>query len=552
MQTKPKTPHGSPEPSGNLDSGFFSELVGLTTGFSKQNADKTPSGSLVPIEPDFDPSESPEGVHEQRTQIPFHKQGKVKTALLGALVAMPMGGLGFMLFGGGEKPAEVAKQAEPVATPPPKAEFAQDPRFGIVQSKLAMQDQEKMLTDAAAKQEQDRLAKVAAAGASPTNPGAATTLPPSQTATKPTVAPTTAQTAEPSPPTNVEPPPKTEPAIVPKSYPKPDSVAIVPKPEPQKVPQAPVIKTPVIKPQPPTVAAKPAIVKQKLIASRAEVTNPIAPMPRAASPSYRPASPTVQPTQVSWQQATNSGIGVFGAKNASAGTANPTAQALVIPGSAPQPTSPNISQTRSSRKIIAGQNRAVSLISPMQILANEQGQEVLIQVDEGFVDSAGGISIPAGTRIIADVTVASNGLLRITTAKALINNDEISISTGSLILTGTNNAPVFAQLKQFGQDEIGRRDMQTFLAGAVQGIGDVLTQPDTQTQIAANGTAISSTTNKRDYIGGILKGGGTPILQQWAQRNQAEVQRLEGATRLWHLPVGFKMSLVAVRPFSVK
>jgi hypothetical protein len=549
MTQTPNKPHQPSsqqgEPSGSLDSGFLCDLVGTTSFGNAQKGGDSPSSILPPSDEE---SHSPTDAEAQRSKIPAYKQGKVKTALLFVGVAIPMGFVGFMMFGNGSKPAEIAKKPEPQATPAPKAAFEPDSRFGVVQNKLAMQDQNKMLEDAAKEQEAARMKSAAGTAAANSGkapaPGAATVAakPEGSTTSTPAATPDAGSTPPSLPPTNVEPPPKPEPAIVPKSYPKPSPVAIAPKPEPQKIAKA---LAPVVKPETP-------VVRQRLASRSSVAAVPAAPMPRASSPSYRPASPTVQPTQVSWQQATNSGIGVFGAKNASAGTANPTAQALVIPGSAPQPTNPNISQTRSSRKIIAGQNRAVSLISPMQILANEQGQEVLIQVDEGFVDSAGGISIPAGTRIIADVTVASNGLLRITTAKALINNDEISISTGSLILTGTNNAPVFAQLKQFGQDEIGRRDMQTFLAGAVQGIGDVLTQPDTQTQIAANGTAISSTTNKRDYIGGILKGGGTPILQQWAQRNQAEVQRLEGATRLWHLPVGFKMSLVAVRPFSVK
>ena len=535
---KPHQPNSQQgEPSGSLDSGFLCDLVGTTSFGNAQKGGDSPSSILPPSDQE---SHSPADAEAQRSQIPAYKQGKVKTTLLFVGVAIPMGFLGVMLLGNGSKPTEVAKKTEPQANPAPKPAFEPDARFGVVQNKLAMQDQNKMLEDAARDQETARLKAAAEAGTA--NSGKAPELgtaavaakPEGSTASTPATTPDTGATQPSSPPTNVEPPPKTEPAIVPKSYPKPAPVSIASKPEPQKIAKALA----------PVVKSEPQAVKQRLSAAAV----PPALIPRPSSPSYS----TVQPTQVSWQQATNSAIGVFGAKNASAGTANPTAQALVIPGPAPQATSSNISQTRSSRKIIAGQNRAVSLVSPMQILANEQGQEVLIQVDEGFVDSAGGISIPAGTRIIADVTVASNGLLRITTAKALINNEEISISTGSLILTGTNNAPVFAQLRQFGQDEIGRRDMQTFLAGAVQGIGDVLTQPNTQTQIAANGTAISTTNNSQSWLGGALKGGGTPILQQWAQRNQAEVQRLEGATRLWHLPVGFKMSLVAVRPFSVK
>ena len=202
--------------------------------------------------------------------------------------------------------------------------------------------------------------------------------------------------------------------------------------------------------------------------------------------------------------------------------------------------------------VIPGQNRVVSLISPMQIIPGEAGQEILLQLEQGFADTNGDVPIPDGTRIIATVTVASNGLMRIAGATAIVNGENIPIDAGSLILSGTDNNPVIAQYKQFDQGEIGRRDLQTFLAGAASGLGKILTQPNTNVQVSTAGTAVVSSTSNPNVLGGILDGGATPLLEAWAKRNETEIGRLENASRLWYLPMGYKMTIVAVKPFAVR
>ena len=135
----------------HLDNEFFSELVGT---------DSDLSGT---IEQPHDLSTEAEGdIEEQRTTIPLHKQGGVKSLLILGLSAIPIGGLGYMMFG------NIGQSSPTVATPPtteptdPKAEFAPDPRFANMQNKLAMQDQTRGLEDAAKAQEAERLAKAAA------------------------------------------------------------------------------------------------------------------------------------------------------------------------------------------------------------------------------------------------------------------------------------------------------------------------------------------------------------------------------------------------------
>ena len=631
----------------HLDNEFLSELVGTDSDLS--GTSEHPHGS--PAEPEGD-------IEEQRSTIPFYKRGGVKSALILGLSAIPIGGLGYMMFGNsGQKSPIVAANPNPEPTAP-KADFAPDPRFATMQNKLAMQEQTRGLEDAAKAQEAERIAK-ATADAKAT----AATPNPQATPVTPALA-VTPVTRRSAPPTNVEPPARSIPPIAPVTKPIPVAPAITPVSQPR------VAKEPKAKSKSPVVAAK-----SQPVAFKPQPVAKTAPQPRSnaqvaiVKPQPDPATGAIVPkVQVSWQEATDNAIGVYGEKAVSKTVAQSTPESVqqsvgqpvrqpiqqqtisqpipqpvtqpvtsqiyqqpvvqsdgqpsfkpvgqsspqqipqlnqpfiqqpmrqLVPQAStiknapanyvasidprsysealPQPAIESVSEpivqpisqyskekdnykdnttfTVAQAVVIPGQNRMVSLISPMQIIPGETGQEILLQLEQGFADTNGGVPIPDGTRIIATVTVASNGLMRIVSAIAIVNGENIPIDAGSLILSGTDNSPVIAQYKQFDQGEIGRRDLQTFLAGAASGLGKVLTQPNTSVQVSTNGTAVVSSTSNPNILGGVLDGGATPILEAWAKRNETEIKRLESASRLWYLPMGYKMTIVAVKPFAVR
>ena len=629
----------------HLDNEFLSELVGTDSDLS--GTSEHPHGS--PAEPEGD-------IEEQRSTIPFYKQGGVKSALILGLSAIPIGGLGYMMFGNsGQKSPIVAANPNPESTAP-KADFTPDPRFATMQNKLAMQEQTRGLEDAAKAQEAERIAKATAdakAAAATPNPQATPVTP------APAVTPVTRRSA---PPTNVEPPARSIPPIAPVTKPIPVALAITPVSQP-RVAKEPKAKSPVIAAKSQPVAFKPQPVAKTAPQPRSNAQVAIVkPQPDLATGAIVPK------VQVSWQEATDNAIGVYGEKAVSKTVAQSTPESVpqsvgqpirqpiqqqtisqpipqpvtqpvtsqiyqqpvvqsegqpsfkpvgqsspqqipqlnqpfiqqpmrqLVPQAStiknapanyvasidprsysealPQPAIESVSEpvvqpisqysrekdnykdnptfTVAQAVVIPGQNRMVSLISPMQIIPGETGQEILLQLEQGFADTNGGVPIPDGTRIIATVTVASNGLMRIVSAIAIVNGENISIDAGSLILSGTDNSPVIAQYKQFDQGEIGRRDLQTFLAGAASGLGKVLTQPNTSVQVSTNGTAVVSSTSNPNILGGVLDGGATPILEAWAKRNETEIKRLESASRLWYLPMGYKMTIVAVKPFAVR
>jgi hypothetical protein len=510
----------APAVTGNLDSEFFLELVGTKTQIP-QPGDTHSDNSSGDRFTDLDAGTN-QNIEVKKTKIPLHKQGATKTLLLLGVVSLPMGLVLWMMFGNTGAQSQVSKAPEPQASPPAK-EYESDPRFPVVQTKLAIQEQEQQLLAAANKSQQDAdAAKIATNGTtapSPTsNPPVAKVTQPAKSATPVTPAPEVITPK--SPPTNVQPP------ILPSPTPTPAVAKVEPKPSVKP------IET-VIKP-----------VKPVIVATRSSTVVPNVPATRTIPPSGTQSAPTPKPTpppQVSWQEATNGAVAVIGSRV--------DETVAIVPQSPSGQISSNSSP--SGRRIIAGQNRIASLITPFQAISGEQSQEVLLNLEQGFVDTRGGMSIPANTKIQAQITVASNGMLRIGDAKIAIGGEERSISLGNLMLVGTNNQPLVAELKQFNNDEINRRDMQTALIGGLQGLGKILTQSNSQTQITTSGTAISTTTSNPNVLGGVLDGASSTLVQQWAQRNQAQIQRLENNARVWFLPSGSKVSLYTTKSFEI-
>jgi hypothetical protein len=506
----------APAVTGNLDSEFFLELVGTKTQIP-QPGDIHSDNSSGDRFTDLDTGTN-QNIEVKKTKIPLHKQGATKTLLLLGVVSLPMGLVLWMMFGNTGAQSQVSKAPEPQASPPAK-EYESDPRFPVVQTKLAIQEQEQQLLAAANKSQQDaEAAKIATTGtAAPSVTPSPASNPPVTKVTQP-VKSAISETPAPevitpkSPPTNVQPP------ILPSPTPTPAPTRVEPKSSVKP------IET-VVKPVKPVIASRGTVL-------------PSVPATRILAPSGTQSAPKpTPPPQVSWQEATNGAVGVFGSR---------VDKTVAV---APQPASSN--SNSSSRRIIAGQNRIASLITPFQAISGEQSQEVLLNLEQGFVDTRGGMSIPANTKIQAQITVASNGMLRIGDAKIAIGGEERSISLGNLMLVGTNNQPLVAELKQFNNDEINRRDMQTALIGGLQGLGKILTQSNNQTQITSSGTAISTTTSNPNVLGGVLDGASSTLVQQWAQRNQAQIQRLENNARVWFLPSGSRVSLYSTKSFEI-
>lgn len=183
-------------------------------------------------------------------------------------------------------------------------------------------------------------------------------------------------------------------------------------------------------------------------------------------------------------------------------------------------------------------------MTPIQILQGQSHQPVVLKLSQAIVDIDGQIAIAAGAQVMADIHIHDNGMLEI--GKVVANGRELP--PGSFILQGSDRQPLLAQVKKFGEGEVRQRDLLAFLGGALQGIGDEMTQPQTQTVLGAGGI-VQSTNPQGNIVGAVLKGGFTPINQQWLARNQAAIAKINSAASIWFLPTTTPINLVVAQPF---
>ncbi len=464
----------------------------------------------------------------EATKLPLYKESWFQLAIVGGCVTIAGWLLYGLMFGGKPEEKVAAASPEPTATTAPKTDFAPDPAFGVMASKVAMNDRQQAILDTAKAQQQQAAAQPqpdpATAGTTDPSRAEAAKLPKSKAPETVTTAAQATKTGDNSPPViaSTSNPRTTEPVYRP---PTPVTIA----PEPAAIKPAPVER--------PVVTAT----RQVAIRPQAQTTALRVPpvLSRESAPKINPPNSNVVRPQVTWKEANANATGVWGSRTVPAATATaPIAQAQTS----------NI-PTVSKGKAVIGQQIKGKLISPIQTSATVPTQEIAISLERSIVSDRGKVLVPAGTQIVAQIGILDSGMMSILAAKATIEDREVDIPAKALILQASNRQPLLAELKQFGQDEVGRRDMMAMLGGAVQSIGKNLTEPQTSTVATAGG--IVQNTNTQTNILGAGFSGFAPVAQQWLDRNQQAIQQINARSKVWYLGTGTEVNLVVAQPFAL-
>ena len=381
------------------------------------------------------------------TKPPLYKESWFQLAVVGGCVTIA-GWLFYALMFGGKPEEKVAQAApEPIATTAPKADFAPDPAFGVMASKVAMNDRQQAILEAAKAQQAQ------AAGKTDPSRAEATELPKSKApAAAPTPVKTTGverdKTGDNSPPAIASnPDPRTTEPV----YRPPAPVIIAPEPFASK----PVAKEVTIKPAP---VQRPVVIASRQVAAVRPQPQTIAMrVPPAPAQKVNPPNRNVVRPPVTWKEANANATGVWGSRTVPAAAPTISLVAQSQPANIP---------TVSKGKAVIGQQIKGKLISPIQTSATVPTQEIAISLERSIVSDRGKVLVPAGTQIVAQIGILDSGMMSILAAKATIEDREVDIPPKALILQASNHQPLLAELKQFGHDEVGRRDMMAMLGGS--------------------------------------------------------------------------------------
>jgi hypothetical protein len=468
-------------------------------------------------------TEQEENIAESKTKLPVYKQSLYKMATIGGALLVAALALGAIVFGG-QKQETVSATPTPAPSPPDKSkeDFKPDPRFGVVNSKLAMEGQQRQIIDAAVAQQKasadktaaDRMAAVAPANGNPAPSASLNTKNPTPPTGDPQVVTNTTQQPD---PVYQAPPPVT----IPQS-PSPAITSVV-KPVPRIEP--PVQKVASVSPPPIKVAA----------VKRAEV----------AAPRPVNSAPIIRSTPVTWEVANKNAVGVWGRTggNETSGTANATTAPI---------TPTRIAQASPSDGAVAvvGQQIKAKLITPYQAVTTSPSQPIFLALGAPILDSRGKTLLPTGSQVMTEVAALDNGMLQVISAKASVNGQLIELPKQALVLQDASKQPLVAQVKVFGQGEVANRDLMSFLGGAFQAVGKNLTQPQTQT-IATGGGFLQTTNTQQSIVGSVLDGGFSPLVSQWMERNKQATAQINSASKIWYLPTGTEVNLIVAQPFSI-
>jgi hypothetical protein len=491
-----------------------------------------------------------ENISDSKTKLPIYKQSFFQLVITGG--AFLITGLALKSIVWPDAQPEVAAALTPSPSPStkPVEDFRPDPRFGIVNSKLAMGDSQRQVIDAAIAQQKASTEKTASDRVTAVPPVATTPTPaisasPRLIATNPPLTDSNPQIIKNNSP-QANPVYQAPPAII----------TSLPTPTPKASPT--IIKaTPTSSPTPVRKVAqqeKEKPTKIEAVNRPQQIAQPLAkPTPSAIARST--STPRANP--VTWEVANNNAVGVWGKAGV---TSNGSATVTTIAtnnGVNNQPTSTDRSRSLSSGEssrntglAAVGQQIKSKLVIPYQAVTTAPSQPIFIALSTPVLDTQGKTILPAGTQIMCEVAALDNGMLQVSSAKAAIDGQLIDLPKQAIILQDASKQPLVAQVKALGQGEVFNRDLMSFAGGALSAIGKNLTQPQTQT-VATSGGIIQTSNSQTNILGAVLDGGFSPLVNQWMERNKQATTQINSASKIYFLPTGTEVNLVIAQPFSL-
>jgi hypothetical protein len=202
-------------------------------------------------------------------------------------------------------------------------------------------------------------------------------------------------------------------------------------------------------------------------------------------------------------------------------------------------------------RLPVGQVVGGRLVTPFYtLIGGSNGQQAsqktsaTVTIDKA-IEVGSGWSLPAGTAIEFDFQLADNGMIQASSKKVIYGNTQIPMLPGAFVLTGNDNQPLFAQIKEVNSDKLAAADLNSAIFGGAAEVGNVLVNSGNNSSVSiGGGTAISTTNNGNpNILGAIFKGAFSPLTQTQISRSQAIATRLEKQSKVGYLTPGTTMQV---------
>ncbi len=249
--------------------------------------------------------------------------------------------------------------------------------------------------------------------------------------------------------------------------------------------------------------------------------------------------PTVAPQpRLDWEQA--SSLANYGGTPIAESTTKPTDRSFALTGGSAM--SPIL-------RLPVGQVVSGKLVTPFYTLISDGGgmsqnakASATVTIDKA-IEVGSGWHLPVGTAIEFELQIADNGMIQAVSKKVTYGNTEISIPPGAFSITGNDNQPLFAQIKEVNGSQLAAADTRAAIFGGAAEVGNVLINSGNSSSVTVGlGTTIATQNNgSPNILGALFKGAFSPIAQSQVNRANTLANKVDKMSKVGYLLPGTPM-----------
>jgi hypothetical protein len=262
--------------------------------------------------------------------------------------------------------------------------------------------------------------------------------------------------------------------------------------------------------------------------------------PRTIQPTVTADRSTIpQQPRLDWEQAST--LANYGGIPNEATTNKPTDRPLTLTGG--NAMSPIL-------RLPVGEVVSGKLVTPFYtsigngegISQNSTKALATVTIDKA-IEVGSGWHLPVGTAIEFELQIADNGMIQAVSKKVIYGNTEISIPSGAFSITGNDNQPLFAQIKEVNGSQLAAADTRAAIFGGAAEVGNVLINGGNSSSVSVGvGTTIATQNNgSPNILGAVFKGAFSPQAQAEVSRANSLASKLQKMSKVGYLLPGTPM-----------
>ncbi len=200
-------------------------------------------------------------------------------------------------------------------------------------------------------------------------------------------------------------------------------------------------------------------------------------------------------------------------------------------------------------RLPVGQVVSGKLVTPFYTLISDGGgmsqnakASATVTIDKA-IEVGSGWHLPVGTAIEFELQIADNGMIQAVSKKVTYGNTEISIPPGAFSITGNDNQPLFAQIREVNGSQLAAADTRAAIFGGAAELGNVLVNSGNSSTVTVGlGTTIATqNSGSPNILGALFKGAFSPLANLQVNRANSLANKVEKMSKVGYLLPGTPM-----------